>query len=123
MGVRQNALVTRSPYVGPLALPLTAVRRLEVQRARGAAYAALRGGIAGGAFGVGMWQFLRILCRTGCDGGLGSAWLPATATGLVVGLLVAGQGPGTHWVRAAVPQPQRGSVAVGLSLRLPRRGP
>ena len=107
--VLEDALVASSPYYGRLAVPLSAVEALEVQRARKRSHVFVRGGIVGGAFGVGMWQFLKILCRSGCDNGLGSAWLPAAVSGLFVGALVAGQGPGTHWVPAELPPPQPGS--------------
>jgi hypothetical protein len=122
--VRQNNIVASNPYYGGVAVPLNAVQSLSVERSRPRSYSWVRGVVSGGAFGIGMWRFLRVLCRKGCDGGLGSAWLPAAASGLGVAMLVSGQGPGTHWVRAGLPVPEPeagpGPLGVSFSLSLPR---
>lgn len=103
--VRSGELVANDPRIGRvLALPADGIEALQVRRSRAAVHALKRGAVVGVAFGVGMWQFLGILCRSACDGFLGSAWLPASVTGTVVGLLVAGQGPGAQWVPAPLPE-------------------
>jgi hypothetical protein len=104
--VRDGELVANDAALGrAVAVPLSAVQTLHVRRERAGIHAVRRGAIAGAAFGTGMWLQLRILCRSGCEGVLGSAWLPATVTGLFFGALFAGQGPGEHWVSARLPVP------------------
>ena len=119
--VREDALVASSPYYGRIAVPLSAVESIRVQRTRSRSHALLKGGIAGAAFAVGMWQFLEVLCRDACSGGIKSAWFPATVSGVFVGGLVAGQGPGTRWVDATLPPPERAPGGVLFSLPVPVR--
>lgn len=97
---RDDALITDNPYGGALALPLDDVESLYVERPRSRAYRIGKGALVGTAFGIGMWQMLNILCRTGCDSG--SDWLPATGAGALVGLLVVVKAPGRHWVRVSL---------------------
>lgn len=104
--VRQDALVASNPLSGGMALPLSGVQAIQVRRRRATSHALVRGTLAGTVFGVAAWRFLRVLCRTGCENGVGSAWAPALGSGLLVALLVAGQGPGEHWVYIDVPAPE-----------------
>lgn len=106
-----------------MAVPFSGVTGFQVMRDHPANRANIRGALAAGAFGTGMWFFLRILCRSGCDNGLGSAWFPAAATGVAVGLMVKSRGPGSGWRDADLPQAATGlkSVDVGFSLTLPAR--
>lgn len=93
---RDDALVASNPLGGALALPLEEIRSLDVERPRSSAYTIGRGALVGTAFGIGMWQFLNLLCRSGCDSG--NTWLPAAGAGTLVGVLVAVKAPGRHWV-------------------------
>ena len=112
LAVREGDMVAVDSARGrPVALPLDGVWDLQVQRERPRSYALRRGAIAGGALGTGMWLQLRILCRSACDGVLGSAWMPATVTALIFGALFAAQGPGEHWVSAPLPEPAEGAGA------------
>lgn len=97
---RDDALITPNPYGGAVALPLDDIEALYVERPRSRAYTLGKGALFGTAFGVGMWQVLSILCRSGCDSG--SDWLPATGAGALVGLLVVVKAPGHHWVRVSL---------------------
>lgn len=111
---REGELIGRDPTFGrAVAIPLDGVEALQVRRERGPIHALRRGAIAGGLFGTGMWLQLRILCRSGCEGVLGSAWFPATVTALVFGALFAAQGPGEHWVSAPLPPVQSAFGASG----------
>lgn len=85
-------------------VPFDGIRSLAVERERSAAYAVAKGGLFGAAAGVGAWQFLKILCRSGCDDGLSSAWLPGVVTGGLIALIVATKTPGRHWVGASLPR-------------------
>ncbi|HZD05601.1 MAG TPA: TonB-dependent receptor plug domain-containing protein, partial [Longimicrobiales bacterium] len=105
LAVRDRRVLGRDDSLGrAFAVPLDGVEALQVRRERTRIHAFERGAIAGAASGVAMWQFLRILCSDRCGGGVGSDWFPASALGLVVGVLVGSQGPGTHWVRAPLPE-------------------
>lgn len=107
--IQQETLVGRDPRRGGIVVPLDALETIDVSRRRPAGYAFVRGTIAGAVFGGAVYVFLRILCRDTCDGGgFDSAELPSLATGLGVGLLVGGQGPGNRWYRIPVPAPQPG---------------
>lgn len=107
LGVRDRSLLGRDASLGmgrAFAVPLEGVEALQVERERAPIHALKRGAVAGAVSGAAMWQFLRILCSDRCGGGVGSAWFPASALGLVVGVLVGAQGPGTHWVAAPLPE-------------------
>jgi len=123
VAVREGDLVGQDPTLGrPIALPLAGMRDLQVRRERPRRYALRRGAIAGAAFGTGMWLHLRILCRSGCDGVAGSAWMPATVTALLFGVLFAAQGPGEHWVSAPLPESaERPGDAAPLGGAAPKR--
>lgn len=97
---RDDALITPSPYGGAVALPLDEIESLYVERPRSRAYTIGKGALVGTAFGIGMWQVLSILCRSGCDSG--NDWLPATGAGALVGLLVVVKAPGHHWLRVSL---------------------
>lgn len=97
---RDDALITDNPYGGAVALPLDDVESLYVERPRSRAHTIGKGALIGTAFGIGMWQMLNILCRSGCDSG--SDWLPATGAGALVGLLVVVKAPGHHWVSVSL---------------------
>ena len=103
--VQERALVVEHPNTGAMRLPVDAIQSLQVERARSRARSVGLGAGAGAAFGVGMWQFLAILCGAGCDAGDASTWAPATAAGLVVGWVVGVKASrGRHWVNASVPR-------------------
>lgn len=102
LALRGDEMVAEQAPLGrPVALPLSAVESLQVERARGSIHALKRGAVAGTVFGVGSWAFLSVLCRSACDSG--DAWLPGVGLGLLMGALVAAQGPGTRWVQAPSP--------------------
>ena len=101
---QDSALIASGPSAGAVRLPLRDIESLQIARSRSTTYSVARGALAGTAFGVGMWQFLKVLCRSGCDSGLGSAWLPATITGGLVALIVGTRAPGHHWVRVPLPR-------------------
>ncbi|MBW3535005.1 MAG: carboxypeptidase regulatory-like domain-containing protein [Gemmatimonadetes bacterium] len=112
--VRGDDLLANDPSRGgrTLALPLSGLEAVHALRERHPRHAMKRGAIAGTAFGVGMWQFLAILCGSGCDSGSASTWFPATVVGAFVGFMVGAQGPGTHWVDVPVPEPAPAEVGL-----------
>ena len=121
--VREDNLIARDPlYERAMVLPVDGVQALQVLRERGSGHAYVRGAIAGTAVGAGLWGTLNILCRSACDSGWKSAGVPAVLTGLLLGFMVKAQGPGSHWVSAAVPEPELqpcpGGVALSWRLRL-----
>ena len=120
--MREDALVASNSYNGGIALPIASVQKLRVRRPRPASHALVRGAIAGGAFGLAAYPFLRLLCRGACSGGMTSAWFPAVSTGFGVGLLVASAGPGSHWVETPMPAPEPAGGGFTLSLPVPTPG-
>lgn len=95
-------VVGNHPYSGPVRLPLDAIERAQVERRRSTASAVAIGIGAGSGLGLGMWQFLGVLCGSGCDTGDASTWGPAILTGVLVGVLVgARSASGVHWVDAS----------------------
>lgn len=99
-----RSLVATDEIGGPQRLPFDGIESLYVERDRSTRSAIMRGAAAGAAFGLGMWGFLHILCRSGCDGGFDSAWLPATVTGtLVAGIVAKRSASGGHWVQVSLP--------------------
>lgn len=112
--VRGDDLIANDPSRGGrmLAVPLDGLQAVHALRERHPRHALTRGAIAGTAFGVGMWQFLAILCGSGCDSGSASTWFPATVVGAFVGFIVGSQGPGTHWVDVPVPEPAPADVGL-----------
>jgi hypothetical protein len=102
---RGDTLLGRSTYgFDSVLLPLSDVQAVYARRDRGPAYAVVRGAVAGTIFGVLGWQFLNVLCRSACEEGIDNAWVPAAGAGLVLAVLVGGQGPGQRWVRVDVPR-------------------
>jgi hypothetical protein len=102
--VQDASLVARDADGGAARLPFDGIEALYVERDRSTRSSIVRGGAAGAAFGLGMWAMLRTLCRSGCDGGLDSAWLPATLSGSLVTVIVARRSAsGGHWVQISLP--------------------
>jgi hypothetical protein len=101
---QDETLVANGPIYGAMRLPLDGIESLHVERRKSTAYAIAKGGLVGTAFGVGMWRFLDILCRTGCDSGLGSAWFPAAVSGALVALVVGTRAPGRQWISVPLPR-------------------
>ena len=98
-------VVADTPFSGALRLPLDDVESVEVERRRGMRSAIAIGSGAGAALGVGMWQFLAVLCGSGCDTGDASTWGPAIATALGVGIFVGARASsGRRWVRVELPR-------------------
>lgn len=119
-GVLDGQFLADDPATGrPVALPLTGLDVLHVERLRGRGHAAYRGAVAGVGVGALTWVALRILCRSGCDGGVDSPWFPATLAGLFAGGLVGLQGPGRQWVEAPVPGPRESGAGFAAFRRRP----
>jgi hypothetical protein len=119
-GVLDGQFLADDPATGrPVALPLNGLDVLQVERLRGRGHAAYRGAVAGIGVGALTWVALRILCRSGCDGGVDSPWFPATLAGLFAGGLVGLQGPGRHWVETPVPMPEISGAGVAAFRRRP----
>lgn len=101
---QERALVATDELGGAQRLPFAGIEALYVERDRSTRSSILRGAAAGAAFGLGMWGILDILCRSGCDGGFDSAWLPATITGtLVAGIVAKRSASGGRWVQVSLP--------------------
>lgn len=126
LAVTGGDLVASDPLLErAISVPLDGVTVLQVEQPRSPSHAYVRGALLGGAFTVGMYGMLRILCRGVCAPDAASLVLPSLGTGLFVGVMVRMRGPGTHWVGAPVPGHYVGSPPPGpdLSVRIPTRVP
>lgn len=102
---QDRALVATGDFGGPRRVPFDGIQTLQVERDRSTRSAIVRGAAVGAAFGLGMWGFLRILCRSGCGGGSDSAWLPAAISGTGVAVIVGWRSAsGGRWVQVSLPR-------------------
>jgi hypothetical protein len=124
--VQDDEIVATDPVIGrAIAVPLSGVEVLQVSRERAPHRAVVRGLLAGAAIGLGTWAGLSMLCSwSACHDAVENPLLPAVITGLFVGGAVTTQGPGRHWIGAAMPElaRPRQQPGVGLSLRVPWGG-
>jgi hypothetical protein len=124
--VQDDQIVATDPAMGrAIAVPLSGVEILQVSRERAPHHAVIRGVLAGAAMGLGTWAGLSMLCSwSACHDTVENPLLPAVIMGLFVGGAVTTQGPGRHWIGAAMPELAwpHDQPGIGLSLRMPWGG-